>query len=108
MPHLHAALAAGGPVDIEVSGIAADSLAARRVGSIAYDVVVRSGVRSLLVTDEDLITARWLLWDHHRLVIEHGTAAALAALTSGAYRPAAGERIAILLCGANTHPAGLT
>jgi threonine dehydratase len=107
-PTLHAALVAGGPVDIEVSGIAADSLGARRVGSIAYDVAVRSGVRSLLVTDEDLITARRLLWDHHRLVVEHGTAAALAALTSGVYRPAAAERIAILLCGANTHPADLT
>jgi threonine dehydratase len=108
IPTLHAALAADGPVDIEVSGIAADSLGARRVGSIAYDIAVRTAVHSVLVSDEDLITARRLLWDQHRIVIEHGTAAAPAALISGAYRPAAGERIAILLCGANTNPADLT
>ncbi|MDQ4011023.1 MAG: threonine/serine dehydratase [Actinomycetota bacterium] len=102
IPTLHAALAAGRPVDIEVSGIAADSLGARRVGAIAYDVAVRTGVRSVLVSDDAIVSARRLLWDHHRIMIEHGTAAALAALMSGAYRPAAGERIAILLCGANT------
>lgn len=107
IPTLHAALAAGGPVDIEVSGIAADSLGARRLGTIAYDVATRTGVRSVLVTDGAIINARRLLWDHHRVVIEHGTAAALAALTSGAYRPAVGERLAILLCGANTNPADL-
>ncbi|HEU0086283.1 MAG TPA: pyridoxal-phosphate dependent enzyme [Pseudonocardiaceae bacterium] len=105
---MHAALAAGHPVDVDVSGIAADSLGARRIGTIAYHVAVRTGVCSVLVTDEDLITARWLLWDQHRLVVEHGTAAALAALLSGAYRPAIGERIAILLCGANTNPSDLT
>jgi threonine dehydratase len=107
IPTLHAALAAGTPVDIEVSGIATDSLGARRVGTIAYDVATRTGVRSVLVTDEAIIKARRSLWDHHRVVVEHGTAAAFAALTSGAYRPAAGERLAILLCGANTNPADL-
>ena len=108
IPTLHAALAAGHPVDIEVSGIAADSLGARRVGAIAYDVAVRTGVRSVLVSDDDIVAARRLLWDHRRIVIEHGTAAALAGLISGAYRPTAGERIAILLCGANTDPTDLT
>jgi threonine dehydratase len=100
-------LAAGHPVDIEVSGIAADSLGARRIGTIGYEVAVRTGVRSVLVTDDAIVAARRLLWDHYRLVIEHGTAAALAALSSDAYRPAAGERIAILLCGANTDPTDL-
>jgi threonine dehydratase len=107
IPTLHAALAAGQPVDIEVSGVAADSLGARRVGAIAYDVAVRTGVRSVLVSDDAIVAARRLLWDHRRIVIEHGTAAALAALISGAYRPTAGERIAILLCGANTDPTDL-
>lgn len=107
IPTLHAALAAGHPVDVEVSGIAADSLGARRVGTIAYEVAVRTGVRSVLVTDEAIVAARRLLWNHHRIVVEHGTAAALAALSSGAYHPTAGERIAILLCGANTDPADL-
>ena len=104
---LHAALAVGGPVDVEVSGIAADSLGARRIGTIAYDVAGRTGVRSVLVPDEAIIAARRLLWDHRRVVIEHGTAAALAALTCGAYQPGAGERVAILLCGANTDPGDL-
>jgi threonine dehydratase len=107
IPTLRAALAAGHPVDIEVSGIAADSLGARRVGTLAYEVAVRTGVRSVLVTDDAIVAARRLLWTQYRIVIEHGTATALAALNSGAYRPAAGERIAILLCGANTDPADL-
>jgi threonine dehydratase len=107
-PTLHAALAAGGPVDIAVSGVAADSLGARRLGAIAYDVAVRTGVHSVLVSDAALVAARRMLWDQRRVVIEHGTAAAVAALTSGAYRPVAGERVAVLLCGANTDPADLT
>ncbi|MFY1672503.1 threonine/serine dehydratase [Plantactinospora sp. WMMB334] len=104
---LHAALAAGGPVDVPVAGVAADSLGARRVGTIAYELAVGAGVRSVLVTDEQIVEARRLLWSTYRLAVEHGTAAALAALTSGAYRPAAGERLAVLLCGANTDPADL-
>jgi threonine dehydratase len=61
----------------------------------------------VLVTDDAIITARRWLWNHHRIVIEHGTATALAALRSNAYRAAAGERIAIMLCGANTDPTDL-
>jgi threonine dehydratase len=102
IPTLHAALRAGGPVDVEVSGIAADSLGATRVGDIALDVAVRTGVESVLVTDEDIAAARRELWERYRLVVEHGTAAAPAALATGAYRPAAGERVAVVLCGANT------
>ena len=106
-PTLHTALANGGPVDIAVSGIAADSLGARRIGAIAYAVATRTGVHSVLVSDEDLIDARRRLWDEHRIVVEHGAAAAFAALTSGAYTPERGERVAILLCGANTDPSDL-
>jgi threonine dehydratase len=104
IPTLHDALAAGRPVDVEVSGIAADSLGATRIGDIAYDVATRTEVVSLLVEDEDIIEARRLLWDRHRLAVEHGTAAAFAALHTGGYRPAAGERVAVVLCGANTDP----
>ena len=107
IPTLHAALAAGGPVDIEVSGIAADSLGAHRLGNIAYDVAVRTGVSSVLVTDEAIIAARQLLWDQRRVVIEHSAATALAALTTGTYRPSPGECLAIVLCGANTEPSDL-
>jgi threonine dehydratase len=59
------------------------------------------------VDDKAIVDARRRLWDDYRLVVEHGTAAAYAALTSGAYLPAAGERVVVLLCGANTNPADL-
>jgi threonine dehydratase len=107
IPTLHTALRAGAPVDVEVSGIAADSLGASRIGDIAFDVAVRARVESVLVGDEDIARARRDLWDRRRLVVEHGTAAALAALATGAYRPAPGERVAVVLCGANTDPAEL-
>ncbi|MEV4630740.1 threonine/serine dehydratase [Micromonospora sp. NPDC049523] len=107
IPTLHDALERGGPVDVPVSGIAADSLGARRVGDIAYAVAVRTGVRSVLVSDDDLLGARQQLWDRWRIVVEHGAAAAYAALASGAYRPEPGERVAVLLCGANTDPSDL-
>lgn len=104
---LHEALAAGQPVDVPVSGVAADSLGARRLGAIAYEVATRCGVRSLLVGDDDLVAARRWLWAHYRIAVEHGAAAALAALTARAYRPEPGERVAVILCGANTEPADL-
>lgn len=106
-PTLHTALANGGPIDVPVSGIAADSLGARRIGDIAYAVAVRTGVTSVLVSDSDLVDARRALWARQRVVVEYGAAAALAALTSGAYRPTPGERLAIVLCGANTDPSDL-
>ena len=107
IPTLHEALAAGRPTDVEVSGVTADSLGARRLGEIAFDVATRAGVRSLLVDDDEIIRARRLLWDDFRIVVEPAAAAAFAALTSGAYRPAEGERWAVVLCGANTDPATL-
>jgi threonine dehydratase len=102
IPTLHAALAAGQPVDVEVSGVAADSLGATRLGDIAYAVAVQARVGSLLVDDQDIIAARRLLWDRYRLAVEHAAAAAFAPLLTGAYQPRAGERIAVVLCGANT------
>lgn len=107
VPTLHAALAAGQPVDVEVSGVAADALGARRAGVIAYDVAVHAGVRSVLVDDAAIVQARRLIWDRYRMAVEHAAAAGVAALISGAYRPAPGERVAVLLCGANTDPADL-
>ncbi|MDQ0767546.1 threonine dehydratase [Pseudarthrobacter defluvii] len=106
-PTLHAALAAGAPLDVAVSGVAADSLGARRVGGIGFSVAVRCGVVSVLVTDEQIVAARSALWNDYRIVVEHGAAAAYAALTSGAYVPAGDERVAVVLCGANTDPATL-
>lgn len=108
IPTLHAALAAGQPTDVAVSGVAADSLGASRLGDIAYAIAARTGVRSVLVSDADIIAARKLLWERYRLAVEHGGATAFAALTAGAYRPAEGERIVVVVCGANTDPATLT
>ncbi|WP_343074839.1 threonine/serine dehydratase [Phytoactinopolyspora alkaliphila] len=107
-PTLNAALSAGGPVDVEVSGVAADSLGASKLGEIAYAVAARAGVGSVLVEDAAIVEARRLLWHRYRLVVEHGPATALAALTSGAYRPAEGERVVVVLSGANTDPSDLT
>ncbi|GAB1645850.1 serine/threonine dehydratase [Krasilnikovia sp. MM14-A1259] len=104
---LASALAAGAPVDVPVSGVAADSLGARRIGRIGYEVAVRTRVSSVLVSDEAIVDARRRLWQDYRIVVEHGAATAQAALTGGAYVPAAGERVVVLLCGANTDPADL-
>ncbi|GLZ06011.1 threonine dehydratase [Actinomadura sp. NBRC 104412] len=103
-PTLNAALQAGKPVHVEVSGVAADALGASRLGEIPYAAVTRAGVRSVLVTDEAISATRRRLWEEYRLVVEPSGAAAAAALASGAYRPAEGERVAVLLCGANTSP----
>ena len=105
---LHAALRAGRPVDVPVSGVAADSLGARRAGEIAFELASAAGIASLLVDDKAIVDARRRLWDDYRLAVEHGTAAAYAALTSGVYLPAPGERVVVLLCGANTNPSDLT
>ncbi|MEV6492427.1 pyridoxal-phosphate dependent enzyme, partial [Actinoplanes sp. NPDC051633] len=106
-PTLRAALDNGGPVDVTVGGVAADSLGARRLGDIPYSIVASRGVESLLVDDAAIVEARRRLWEDFRVVVEHGTAAAYAALTSGVYVPRDGERVVVLLCGANTNPADL-
>jgi threonine dehydratase len=103
-PTLHAALQADRAIDVEVSGIAADSLGARRIGVHGLAAIRAAGALSVLVTDSDISAARQRLWDDTRLVAESGGATALAALTSGAYRPAPDECVAVLLCGANTDP----
>lgn len=106
-PTLHSALAAGEPVDVAVSGVAADSLGARRIGEIGWSVAQRELVGSVLVTDEAILEARTWLWREHRLVVETGAAAPVAALMTGAYRADEGERLAVVLCGANTDPSDL-
>ncbi|HEX4727156.1 MAG TPA: pyridoxal-phosphate dependent enzyme, partial [Jatrophihabitans sp.] len=87
--------------------VAADSLGARRVSRLAFELADQSRVRSVLVEDRDIIAARATLWRDWRIPVEHGGATALAALLAGSYRPAVGERVAIVLCGANTDPADL-
>jgi threonine dehydratase len=106
-PTLAMALKQGEPVDVEVGGIAADSLGARRVSATALAVAQRTGVTAVLVGDEAIAAARLRLWDQLRVAAEPGGACALAALTSGAWQPAPGERVAVIVCGGNTAPADL-
>ncbi|AQA22221.1 pyridoxal-phosphate dependent enzyme family protein [Rhodococcus sp. MTM3W5.2] len=106
-PTLSSALAAGSPVDVAVHSIAADALGATRLGDIAMDVARRTGIGSVLVEDEAITEARNLLWREFRLAVEHAAAAPIAALLSGAYAPAEGERVAAVICGANTDPTTL-
>src|SRR5437763_4517545 len=101
-PTLHDALAAGRPVDAPAGGIAADSLAPRRVGALMFPIAQRFVERAVLVSDEAIREAQLRLWSALRIVAEPGAAAALAALISGRYHPTPGARLAVLLCGANT------
>jgi threonine dehydratase len=99
---LHAALEAGRPVDVDVAGIAADSLGARSVGDRMFPLA-RAFVEGVaLVPDDAIRAAQEILWRNLRIVAEPGGAAALAALMSGAYKPAKSERIGVLVCGGNT------
>jgi threonine dehydratase len=104
---LNAALAAGGPVDVPVSGVAADSLGARRVSRDAYTLARGGLVESVTVPDSQIIAARRELWERRRIVVEHGAATAYAALACGAYTPEPNEQVVLVLCGANTDPADL-
>ncbi|WP_338674989.1 threonine/serine dehydratase [Streptomyces sp. SCSIO 30461] len=105
---LNAGLEAGRPVDVGVDSVAADSLGARRASSMALAVAQREHARSVLAADEEIVEARRELWDQRRVAVEHGAATALAALTSrDGYRPDDGERVCVVLCGANTDPSDL-
>ncbi|MGR3761399.1 threonine/serine dehydratase [Roseobacteraceae bacterium NS-SX3] len=101
---LHAALEAGAPVDVEVSGVAANALGARRIGSICFGLAQHSAVTSVTVPDAAITAAQQALWRERRILTEPAGATALAALMCGAYRPDAGERVAVLVCGGNTAP----
>ncbi len=101
---LQAATRAGTPVDVEVSGIAANALGARRIGQICFDLVTEQTVETVTVTDSSIVAAQTRLWQSLRQFVEPGGATALAALISGSYTPAKGEKVAILICGANPAP----
>jgi threonine dehydratase len=102
---MHAALEAGAPVDVPVSGRAVDSLGTRRAGRIAFEVANAGHVdRVVLVDDDAILWAQRAIWGSLKMLAEPGGAAALAALLGGAYRPASHERIAVLVCGANGDP----
>jgi threonine dehydratase len=101
-PTLTRALEAGRPVDAEAGGIAADSLAPRRVGTLMFPFARDHVERVVLVEDDGIAAAQRALWRVLRVAAEPGGAAAFAALLSGSYRPAEGERVAVVICGGNT------
>src|SRR5271163_774175 len=101
-PTLTRALEAGHPVDAPAGGIAADSLAPRRVGELVFPIVQEYMAGTVLVTDEAIREAQRVLWRVLRVVAEPGGAAALAALTSGRYLARPDERVGVLICGGNT------
>jgi threonine dehydratase len=106
-PTLFRARKAGEPVDVEVAGVAADSLGARRIGSIAWNITQRHVRDALLLPDESIRAAQLWLWKELKLAIEPAAALPLAALQTGVYQPRQGEKICLIICGANVDPASL-
>jgi threonine dehydratase len=101
-PTLTRALKAGHPVDAEAGGVAADSLAPRRIGERVFPLAKSHVHGTVLVADEAIRRAQDVLWQTLRIVAEPGGAAAFAGLVSGAYRPQTGERVAVIISGGNT------
>jgi threonine dehydratase len=102
-PTLYAAREAGTPVDVQTGGVAGDSLAARRIGAIAFEVTNAHVDRAVLVEEDAISQAQRRLWEDLRVVAEPGGATALAAVLGGAYRPEPGERVGVVVCGGNAN-----
>ena len=92
------------PADVPTGGVAADSLGARRVGTLAFDILMRLGGRSVVVPDEAIIAAQRWLWDRLRIVAEPGGATALAAVLNRAFVPPRDACLGVIICGANCDP----
>ncbi|MCW5649215.1 MAG: threonine/serine dehydratase [Ramlibacter sp.] len=106
-PTLFKAREAGEPVDVAVGGIAADSLGAKRIGAIAWELTQREVRDALLLSDEAIRAAQLWLWRQMKIAVEPAAALGLAALQSGAYVPRADEKVCLVICGANVDPATL-
>jgi threonine dehydratase len=106
-PTLYEARRAGHPVDVKISGIAADALGASRIGVPNFEIAQKLVRESVLVSDEAVRMAQRALWEELRVIAEPAGATGLAALMAGAYQPAPGERVATLVCGANTEPSSV-
>jgi len=104
-PTLNRALRDGPETQVDVSGIAANSLGARHIGRLCYEIVTAQGIESVLVADAAIADAQRRLWQTARIAAEPGGAAALAALTSGAFVPPPGARVGVVVCGGNLDPA---
>ncbi len=106
-PTLYSARAAGQPVDVSVGGVAADSLGAKRIGQLAWEITQQHVKQSLLLNDEAIRFAQQSLWHHMKLAVEPAAALGLAALQAGIYQPHANETICLIICGANIDPSSL-
>jgi threonine dehydratase len=106
-PTLTAALARGGPVDAATGSVAADALAPRRIGELVFPIVEKHVERVVLVDDDAIGLAQRALWRGARVVAEPAAAVGVAALLAGAYRPEPGERVVVVISGANTAPASV-
>ena len=106
-PTLTAALARGGPVDAPTGSVAADALAPRRIGELVFPIVQQHVERVVLVDDDAIGLAQLALWRGARVVAEPAAAVGVAALLVGAYRPEPGERVVVVISGANTAPASV-
>jgi threonine dehydratase len=100
-PTLFRAREAGQPVDVAVSGIAADSLGARRIGAIAWELTQRHVDAAHLLSDAAIRAAQEAMWKELRLAVEPAAALPLAALMSGVVVPRREERVLLVICGAN-------
>ena len=101
---LATAMREGVDAEIDVSGVAANSLGARKIGRICHELAVDQLIETAVVSDATILEAQKMLWQKLRLLVEPAAATALAALRSGAYQPEPGERVALVLCGANVEP----
>ncbi len=106
-PTLQRAREAGKPVDVAVSGIAADSLGARRIGGIAWELTQRHVDAAHLLGDAAIREAQLAMWKGLRLAVEPAAALPLAALTTKTVTPRREERVLLVVCGANVAPASL-
>jgi len=106
-PTLTRARAEGGPADAPAEGVAADALAPRRVGELVFPITQAYVEDVVLVGDAAILAAQRALWQAARIAAEPAASVGIAALLTGAYKPAPGERVAVVISGANMAPAQL-
>ncbi len=106
-PTLTLARAEGRPADAPAEGVAADALAPRRVGDLVFPITQAYVEDVVLVDDASILTAQRALWQAARIAAEPAASVGIAALLAGAYKPAPGEHVAVVISGANMAPSQL-
>jgi threonine dehydratase len=106
-PTLSYARAAGQPTDAPAGSVAADALAPRRVGELVFPITESYVDDVLLVDDASILAGQRALWQAFRVAAEPAASVGIAALLAGAYKPAPGEHVAVVITGANMSPSQL-